>query len=179
MKIRINDNSFLELINESHALQIFDIVTRDREYLGAWLPWIYNTHTIEDTKSFINNCIDQHLKADALTFAIKHCDELKGVISLHRIDHNNRSTSIGYWLGKNYQGKGLMTSATRSLVDHCFTSLLLNRVEIRCATENQKSQAIPIRLKFKKEGTLRKAELLRTGFVDHDLFSALKEEWPI
>jgi RimJ/RimL family protein N-acetyltransferase len=34
---------------------------------------------------------------------------LTGVVGYHAIDWENRSTALGYWLGEEYQGKGLVT----------------------------------------------------------------------
>jgi ribosomal-protein-serine acetyltransferase len=70
-----------------------------------------------------------------------------------------------------------MTKACELLVQHAFGTLSLNRVEIRCATENFKSQAIPERLKFKQEGILRKAELLYGKYVDHVVYSLIDDDW--
>jgi RimJ/RimL family protein N-acetyltransferase len=71
---------------------------------------------------------------------------LAGVIGYHALDWENRTTEVGYWLGEEQQGKGLVTAACRALVDHAFGELGLNRVVISCATENKKSCAIPERL---------------------------------
>lgn len=54
------------------------------------------------------------------------------------IDWQNGSTSIGYWLDPDYQGKGVMTAAVQVLIDYAFYTLQLNRVEIRAATHNKK-----------------------------------------
>jgi ribosomal-protein-serine acetyltransferase len=70
-----------------------------------------------------------------------------------------------------------MTKACRFLVDYAFAELKLNRVEIRCATGNHKSRAIPERLGFKLEGTVRQAEWLYDHFVDHALYGMLASEW--
>jgi hypothetical protein len=59
---------------------------------------------------------------------------------------------VGYWLGEQYQGKGLVTAACRALVEHAFFELGLNRAVILCATENEKSCAVAERLGFRREG---------------------------
>jgi ribosomal-protein-serine acetyltransferase len=109
---------------------------------------------------------------------IWHEDRLAGVIGYDPIDWENRSTELGYWLGEEYQGKGLVTAACRALVEHAFGELGLNRVVISCATENEKSCAIPERLGFRREGIERQAEWLYDRFVDHVTYSALASEWP-
>jgi ribosomal-protein-serine acetyltransferase len=63
------------------------------------------------------------------------------------------------------------------MIDEGFTRLHLNRIEIRAALENFKSQAIPERLGFKKEGLIRQGEFVNDHFVDLYVYSLLKEEW--
>ncbi len=70
-----------------------------------------------------------------------------------------------------------MTRACRALVGHAFTELNLNRVEIRCASDNARSCAIPERLSFRREGLLREAEWLYDRFVDHVVYGLIRSEW--
>ena len=107
-----------------------------------------------------------------------HCGQLAGVIGYAGIDWPNRTTGIGYWLGAAFQGRGLVTKACRALIAYAFTELKLNRVEIRCAPGNQKSCAIPKRLGFTEEGTLREVEWLYDHFVDLVVYGMLASEWP-
>jgi ribosomal-protein-serine acetyltransferase len=61
------------------------------------------------------------------------------VVGYHGIDWQNRGTTSGYLLGKEYQGKGLMTAACRALVDDALVELGLTRVGIACPVENERS----------------------------------------
>ena len=88
----------------------------------------------------------------------------------------NKATSIGYWLSSKHEGQGLMTKSVKALCNYCFNTLKLNRIEISCATDNIKSQNIPKRLGFKLEGTLRQKEIVNGKYLDHYLFSVLKNK---
>jgi ribosomal-protein-serine acetyltransferase len=70
-----------------------------------------------------------------------------------------------------------MTASCGCLLDYAFRNLGMNRVEIRCATGNTRSRAIPERLGFKEEGTVRQAEWLYDHYVDHVVYSMLRDEW--
>ena len=54
------------------------------------------------------------------------------MVGYHGIDWENGSTSLGYWLGEGFQGQGIVTAACRTLVDHAFEELNLNRVSTAC-----------------------------------------------
>jgi len=103
-------------------------------------------------------------------------DNLAGVIGC-RFSWQNHSAVIGYWLGSEYQGKGLMTSACKTFLSHCFSALNLNRIEIRCAVNNNRSRAIPLRLGFRQEGIIKEAEWLYDHYVDHVVYGLLAREW--
>ena len=66
-----------------------------------------------------------------------------------------------------------MTKACKVFVDYAFEGMKMNRVEIRCAVENSKSRAIPLRLGFKEEGRIRCGEWLYDHFVDHVIYSQI------
>lgn len=70
-----------------------------------------------------------------------------------------------------------MTQCTKAIIDYAFNKLDLNRVEIRASVENIKSQAIPERLGFTKEGRLRSEERVQGRFTDSYVYSLLKSEW--
>jgi len=153
---------------------LFQLTDKNRDYLREWLPWVDDTKTVEDSKSFIQSTIDNK---NAAHFGIWFNENLVGVIGYHFIHKANRKGHIGYWLDENSQGKGVMTIACRLLIKHGFEQLNLNRIEISCAVDNEKSCAIPERLGFQQEGTFRQVEWLYDHFVDHKFYALLKEDW--
>jgi ribosomal-protein-serine acetyltransferase len=53
----------------------------------------------------------------------------------------------------------------------------MHKVEIRAASGNKKSRAVPERLGFKQEGCIRQAEYLYDHYVDHVVYGMLDLEW--
>ena len=51
------------------------------------------------------------------------------------------------------------------------------RVEIRAAQENARSRAIPERLGFTQEGTLRQVERVGDRYLDNVVYAMLAEDW--
>ena len=145
--------------------------------LLVWMPWPDADKPLGDRREFIRGCIQHEADGDGFQTVIFHRGELAGSVGFHGIDCGNLSTSIGYWLAAGHQGKGIMTRACEALVDHALLDLKFNRVEIRCATENTRSSAIPERLRFTREGVLRQVQLLHDRYVDHVVYSMLVEQW--
>ena len=175
--IPIDLNLELRVLGETDAEELFVLVDKNRRYLRQWLPWLDMNMRVEDTMQFINNCRIQYENRVCFNTSIRYQGKIVGIIGYHPIDWANRSVMIGYWLAEDFQGKGIMTSACQALVDYAFNGLKLNRVDIRCATGNTKSCAIPQRLGFTFEGMLRQGEWLYDHFVDLYVFSMLGSEW--
>ena len=78
-----------------------------------------------------------------------------GGSGLHRIDWGVPAFEIGYWLRTSAWGRGYISEAARVLCRFAFETLGANRVEIRCDGRNARSMAVPRRLDFVQEATLR------------------------
>lgn len=167
----------LRLLEERHAEEVFRATERNREQLREWLPWVDRTHSVEEPRQFILKSLEQYANREALSAGIFAYGELAGTIGLHKVDMLNHGTSIGYWLGGAYQGRGLMTRACRAMVSHAFAEYALHRIEIRCAPGNVKSCAIPQRLGFVREGTAREAEWVNDRYLDLVIWGMLVQDW--
>ncbi len=176
--LKLDDGLELCLLEERHADDVFAAVDRNRAYLRQWLPWLDESVSPDDTRSFIKRSLSEFANGEKLDTGIWDHDQVIGAISYNFIDRPNRIAHIGYWLASDHQGKGIMTRACRAMVDYAFDELKLNRIEIRCATGNAKSRAIPQRLGFKQEGIQRQAEWLYDHFVDLVIYGMLASDWP-
>ena len=173
----LDGNSELRLLEERHARELTELTDHNRQHLRAWLPWLDDNRTVEDRRAFIRGTLKQLANNDGFQAGIWYEGKLAGIVGYRGIDWGNRKTSLGYWLGTEFSGRGLMTESCRALTAHAFEAYGLNRVTIVCATENAKSRAIPERLGFEFEGVERQAEWLYDHFVDHALYGMLAGNW--
>ena len=177
---------FFHHLNEHHSLrqlalidaeELFTVVDANRAWLRRWLPWLDRTRSVEDSRQFIADVMQQAENNRNIQAAIVVDGRIAGIASYHRIDWQNRCTSLGYWIAEAYQGRGLVTASCRVLVDHAFAALNLHRLTITCAPGNLRSRAVARRLGFVHEGRQREAEWLYDHFVDHDIYVQLQPEW--
>ena len=176
LKTKIDNDLELCILEPRHAEQVYALLDESRLYLREWLPFVDSSTSVDSTIAFIKQSLKQYADNQGSSLGIWYKGELAGIIGLHWINWDNKYTSIGYWLGERFQGKGIMSRACKALIDHCFDELNLNRIEIRVATGNLKSQAIPKRLGFTQEGVLRSAERINDRYVDHIVYGLLKSD---
>jgi len=167
----------LRLLEERHAAAVYALVNQDRAFLRQWLPWVDATRGEDDTLSFIRSALQRFAANEGITAGIWNRGQFCGVVGTHKVDWLNRRVEMGYWLGREFEGKGIVTDACRAVVKHAFTELDLHRVDIHCAEGNQKSAAVPRRLGFVQEGKLKQALLLDGVYHDMLIFGMVKPDW--
>ncbi len=167
----------LRSLEEGDVTELHAVVAANREHLARWMPWA-TEQTAQQTLEFIRATRRQVDRNDGFQTAIvDDSDRIVGVIGFHGVSRRDLSAELGYWLAADTQGRGVMTAAASTLVDHAFSVLGLNRVEIRVAVGNARSRAIPERLGFKAEGTLREAERVGDRYHDVVVYAMLAHEW--
>lgn len=173
----VDDGIELRLLQPQDAEAVFAVVDRNRGHLGRFLPWVDRTHSVEDIGTFFTGAVAAFHRGEELHAGIWQGARLIGSVGHHRIDPLSRSVSIGYWLDAAVEGKGIMTRSCQAMLRYLFEERKLHRVEIRCATGNARSCAIPARLGFTREGVLREAEWVKDRFLDLVIWSLLESEW--
>jgi len=103
--------------------------------------------------------------------------ELIGGTGLHpRVGSN--AFEIGYWVNVNHGNKGYATEFSAALTKVAFEVENVDRVEIHCDPNNIKSAAIPKKLGYVYEATLRnRTENIEGELIDSMIWSLMKEEY--
>lgn len=167
----------VRLLDHHHAEELFALTDQNRAYLRLWLPEWDLQKSVNECKAMIKSSLEQLAANNGFLLGIWFENRLAGIVGAARTDGENRSAMLGYWLAEAYQGKGLVTGACRAVIDYLFGQLNIHRVEIRCATDNPRSCAVPRRLGFTKEGVLRHAQAFDDRFLDIELYAMLSTEW--
>jgi len=165
--------------NPSDAPLLAESVTESLEHLRPWMPWAYSEPEpieikIQRLKLFRGNFdLGQNY-----TYGIFNPEETKliGGTGLHtRLGENE--LEVGYWIHKDFINRGLVTESTAALVKVAFEIIHVHRLEIHCDPGNFASAAIPRKLGFTHEGTLRAKTRFLDGWSDSMIWGLLETEY--
>lgn len=171
----VNSQIRLKEIGQDEVRPIFETINTEREYLGEWLPFVDYTLEMADTQNFIESLTVNDTKD--LTFAIYFNEKFVGLVGLKDPDYDNKKVEIGYWISEKFQHLGIVTLSCKRLIQYAFEELGFNRIQLKAATGNKKSQKVAVRLGFTQEGIERDGELHKRGFVDLVVYGLLKREF--
>jgi RimJ/RimL family protein N-acetyltransferase len=79
--------------------------------------------------NFVKSSYNDFKLRKAITFGIEYKNILEsklllvGTIGIKDIDYVNKKANIGYWIGKQYQGKGIATECIKLVVNYAFDVL--------------------------------------------------------
>ena len=173
----LGDGSELRLYEERHAAELFALVDKNRARLRQWLPWVDGSTEPAHTAAFIRGQLTAFAEGRGAVYGIWVDGAIAGSIGYHDVEPASRRVAIGYWIDAAHEGRGIMMRAVKALVAHAFGELGMKRVEIRVAPDNARSRAIPERLGFREEGTLRQYMWLYDHCIDEVVYGLLVDEW--
>jgi len=163
----------LRLLEPRHAEEQFALIDDNREHLERWLGW--NCQSADERRASITSMLGDLGETGSFPAGLWYRGAPAGMIRLNPIHRG--CTSLGYWLGEAYQGKGLVTLGCRALVHHAFGHLGAHRIEIGAATRNIRSQTVAERLGFTSEGIRREMYPVKGEYLDVKVYALLAHEW--
>ena len=175
--LKIDDNIELRLFTQDDAPLFHALITANRNHLDQWMRWSARVQTLKDVHDFIQKWGERYHAKDGFHVGLWHRGQLVGGIACRDINYESHHAEIGYWLGEEFVGKGLVAKSCRAVIQLLFEQEQMHRIEIQCATDNVKSRAVAERLGFTFEGVRRESEWITTSFRDHALYSLLSHEW--
>ena len=100
-----------------------------------------------------------------------------GTLLLFRYDEPSARLEVGYALGRDHWGKGLMAEALEAICDHAFSTLSIRRMEAEVNPSNIASNRLMQRIGFTLEGVLRKRWVAKGVAYDSNFYGCLAEDW--
>lgn len=168
----------------SNLITLRPIQTKDLEKLNKWknnydisknLGSGFQPISIDQQRNWMENMID--LTGNSRRFIIEeYKGQAIGMVGLYDINFVNRNCDFGIYLGeKEYQGKGIGSTATRLIVDYAFNNLNLLKIKLLV---NQNNPAIKMykKLGFTEVGKLKKERFIEGVFIDVILMEKYKDE---
>ncbi|MEZ4828656.1 MAG: GNAT family protein [Bacteroidia bacterium] len=176
-ELEVDEDILLRPISIQDAERIFELVNNNRVHLQEWLSWIEKVKTLQECRYFIRTVSYRDIFSGKWVYSIWYKDKLEGLIDFNEGDREQNQISLGYWISKEQEGKGIVTRCVQKCLDYVFDIHKLHRVVIKCATANFRSEAIPLRLKFSWEGLDHEAGVVNGKTVDMVTYSMLYRDW--
>ena len=150
--------------------------------ISPWMSWLDDSYTREMARDWVQSRGSAWSNNESYDFAITDEDNrFLGVVGLNALDFISKRANLGYWVRTSSAGRGIVTLASRQLIDLAFSDeppfeARLHRLEILVAVPNAKSHRVAQKLNAVREGVLR-ARLWPDGRPqDAVMYSVLKTD---
>jgi RimJ/RimL family protein N-acetyltransferase len=147
--------------------------------------WKFTLANITDEESFttyFNTALKEKENKTSYPFAMfdKKENRYAGCTRYANISFRDKRLEIGWtWIDPLLQGSGLNKHNKFLMLNFAFKELVLNRVELKTAGTNLKSQRAMEKIGAIREGVLRKHSINDAGITrDTVYYSFVNDEWP-
>ena len=166
-----------EPLPQRDALELLALLTANRAQYQYYLPWVAKLQTVADEQQFLTSAQAQLQQAQALNLVIVFEQRIAGMVSCDHFDDSDHSANVGYWLGRPFQGRGIMTAAVRGICDLGFNQYHRQYLRIRAAVDNQASNAVAHRVGFDFLTRRPGGQHLLDGDHDENVYQVSAVDW--
>lgn len=133
-------------------------------------PWPY---TMEDARWWIQHASQQ--KASLSLAIVVDGQAVGGIGLILKDDIYRRSAEIGYWLGEQYHGRGIVTEAVRLVTEYAFATYDLCRIYAGVFEYNPASMRVLEKAGYQFEARHRKAVTKDGQTFDELIYAIIRE----
>lgn len=159
-----------------HADEFAAHMDRAREHIRPWVGASFVTDSVDAARSTLQKYAASAADDGGRLFGIWADGLLVGGVMFVTFSAASGQCEIGCWLEPAGEGRGLVTAASRLLVDYALRERGLNRAEWRCRADNDRSAAVARRLGMTLDGTLRGAWLNGGRFHDKQVWALVRAD---
>ncbi|MES2524581.1 MAG: GNAT family protein [Gemmatimonadota bacterium] len=133
-------------------------------------------YTLSDAESYIAAVAG---RARQTSFGIVLDGEAAGTVSLMPgSDVERLNAEIGYWIGRKFWGRGVVTDVVRAATSYAFETLGMRRVFAVPFARNPASARVLEKAGYVREGYMRRSAIKDGELLDQVLFAAYDDRWP-
>jgi RimJ/RimL family protein N-acetyltransferase len=147
--------------------------------------WTYSPpgmRSIDDMKTYVEIALEERARGIAMPFVIRdmETDHLVGTTRFADISAFHRHLEIGWTaLAREVWRTRVNTECKYLLLQHCFETLGMVRVQLKADSRNTRSLRAMERIGAISEGVLRSHRILSDGYIrDSAYYSFIVAEWP-
>ncbi|WJV46003.1 GNAT family N-acetyltransferase [Streptomyces flavofungini] len=175
--ISVGEGAELRPIEPWQAEELFAHVERAREYAGPWVPFTVKVKDVESARAHLQRFAERQAADTGRLYGIWLDGTLVGGVLFRIFDTAVESCEVGVWLEPSAAGRGLVTAASRVIIDWAVDQRGMHRVEWLVSSRNERSKGVAKRLGFVRDGVLRESFPWQGIRHDMEVWSVLAPEW--
>lgn len=149
-------------------------VDESRPSLARWMPWCHAEYGRADVERWFTDADRMWREQSAFCMWLRESDSVVGAVGLHDIQrYGKREAEIGYWVRQGARGRGVASTAVRTMAAFAFNELQLARTSLRIRLDNASSRRAADRAGARFEGILRHGIVNGDARFDAALYSLL------
>jgi len=170
------DRLILRRFTLEDAERMFENWASDPE-VTKYLTWEAHA-SVEDTRSILSDWVGRYGEGGFFEWAIewKEIGQPIGSIGVVALDERIGEAEVGYCIGREYWGRGIMPEALRAVMDFLFDEVGASRVKAKHDAENPKSGRVMAKAGMIYEGTYRCAGYNNRGIIDVVCYAMLASD---
>jgi RimJ/RimL family protein N-acetyltransferase len=172
-----NDGAELRPLEPWRAEEFLTHMDRGRESIGQYIALPDAVTDLASGRSYLQAYAEKAAADAGRIYGIWTDGKLVGGVLFRTMDVEHGTAEAGCWLEPSAVGKGLVTRATRVIIDWAIEERGIHRVEWQVSAANEASIAVARRLGMTKEGVLRESYPYRGKRHDIEVWSVLAPEW--
>jgi RimJ/RimL family protein N-acetyltransferase len=175
--VDLTDDAQLRPLQPWQAGEFLEHMDRARCLVDPWIPWATKSTGLESARATLQDYADKQARDAGAIYGIWLKDTLVGGVMFVTFDAESGDCEIGCWLEPAGQGRGLVTLASRRLVDWAFGVRGMRRIEWRASPRNVRSTAVARRLGMTCEEVVPESVHYRGQWHDTEIWTLRAEDW--
>ncbi|GHJ35700.1 GNAT family N-acetyltransferase [Streptomyces sp. TS71-3] len=172
-----DDGAELGPLEPWQAPEFLAHMDRGREFVGRYIALPDRVTDLASSRAYLQSYAEHAASDTGRILGIRTDGLLVGGVLFRTMDLQAGTAEAGCWLEPSAVGRGLVTRASRVIIDWAVEERGVHRVEWLASSENRASIAVARRLGMTRDGVLRESYVHRGRRLDTEVWSVLAPEW--